>query len=168
MIMNVIRGHNSEGRKEPMNWTRWKSEIDAAVADTCIQIIKEPLSYFSEADVQQLLVEELRKIKPLGKSYPTSVKKGKGSKSLYTTSLIHREYAAGKGRRLDVAIMAPDDVKRIDGVNLTVKGDYLVPAYAFELGTEKTSDTADHFLNDCEKLEYATKKDDKVGYLIHF
>jgi len=40
---------------------KWKEEIDLAIVKICIQIIKEPLSYFSEADIQQLLVEELLK-----------------------------------------------------------------------------------------------------------
>ena len=40
-----------------------------------------------------------------------------------------------------------------------------VPAYAFELGTEKTSDTAAHMQNDLTKLSKRTKG---TGYLIHF
>ena len=38
--------------------------------------------------------------------------------------------------------------------------------YAFELGTEKTSDTTAHFKNDLTKLSKSTKKG--MGYLIHF
>ena len=58
-----------------------ENNICDAIAKTCVAIIREPLAYFSEADVQQLLVENLRKIPALKKNYPTSVKKGKGSYS---------------------------------------------------------------------------------------
>ena len=37
-----------------------KNDINNAIADTCIEIIQEPLLYFSEADIQQLLVENLK------------------------------------------------------------------------------------------------------------
>lgn len=148
-----------------MHWSKWKVDIDRAIAEVCIQIIKEPLCYFSEADIQQLLVEELRKIEAICKSYPTSVQKGKGSKSTYKTSLVHREYGCKGGRRIDVVVMDPDDVQKIDNVNLMVGKKYLQPVYAFELGTEKTSDTFAHLQNDLRKLNEFTKG---TGYLIHF
>jgi hypothetical protein len=148
-----------------MDCSKWKTDIDRAIAEVSIQIIREPLSYFSEADIQQLLVEELRKIKPISKSYPTSVPKGKGSKGTYRTHLVHREYGGGGGTRIDVVIFDPDDVKKINNVNLTVGKQYLYPVYAFELGTEKMSDTSAHFQNDMKKLGNHTKG---TGYLIHF
>ncbi len=153
-----------------MDCTKWKENIAKAVADVCILIIKEPLSYFSEADIQQLLVERLRKIAPLRKAYPTSVRKGLESKGTYRTSLIHREYGGGGGTRIDVVIFDPDDVREINDVNLKKGKAYLVPVYAFELGTEKTSNTGEHYQSDLEKLkklnEYTEKKG--TGYLIHF
>jgi hypothetical protein len=141
-----------------------ENNICDAIAKTCVAIIKEPLLYFSEADVQQLLVENLRKIPNLKKSYPTSVRKGKGSKSRYSTPLIHREYGGGGGRRIDAVIFDPEDVKQINDINLTIDKDYLTPQYAFELGTEKTSDTAQHIMNDLHKLGACKEK----GYLVHF
>ena len=141
-----------------------ENSICDAIAGVCVQVIKEPLSYFSEADVQQLLVEHLRKIPELKKSYPTSVEKGKGSKSKYSTSLLHREYGAGGGRRMDVVVFDEGDVKRINDVNLTMDGEYLIPNYGFELGTEKTSDTAQHLKGDMHKLGVCKNR----GYLIHF
>jgi hypothetical protein len=80
-----------------MDWMKWKAGIDKAVADVYIQIIKEPLSYFSEADIQQSLVEGLRKIEPLKKAYPTSAHKGKKSKGRYKNvsgSSLHRHTGA--------------------------------------------------------------------------
>lgn len=147
-----------------MDWVKWKTDIDRAIVSVCIQIIKEPLSYFSEADIQQLLVEKLRKIKPLSKAYPTSVKKGKDSESVYKTPLLHRKYGGGGGTRIDIVILDPDEVRYINDVNLTHKKKYLSPVYAFELGTEKTSDTLAHFQNDLKKLAECKGS----GYLLHF
>lgn len=157
-----------EIRMRDMHWTKWKTEVDQAIAMVCIQVIKEPLSYFSEADIQQLLVEELRKIKPISKLYPTSVRKGKDSKGAYSTSLLHCEYGGGERTRIDVVIFDPDDVKAIDSVNLMSNNQYLKPVYAFELGTEKSADTLSHFKNDLKKLAVCTVNKKGTGYLIHF
>jgi hypothetical protein len=143
---------------------RLKNQIERIIANTCVQIIKEPMIYFSEADVQQLFTENLRSIPILNRLYPTSVNKGKGSKSRFSTSLIHREYGGGAGRRLDIIIFRKDDVNKINDVNLTCNKRYLSPEYAFELGTEKTTDTANHLKNDLNKLSNAKN----TGYLIHF
>ncbi|MFQ5329734.1 MAG: hypothetical protein ACE5D4_07085 [Thermodesulfobacteriota bacterium] len=141
-----------------------KSQIEKAIVKTCIQIIKEPLIYFSEADVQQLLAENLRATPVLQRLYPTSVKKGKNSKARFTTSLIHREYGGGSGRRIDIVIFREEDVKDINDVNLTCNKKYLTPEYAFELGTEKTTDTENHLKKDLHKLGNVKN----TGYLIHF
>jgi hypothetical protein len=154
-------------RRGMMHWLKWKTKIDSAIAEMCIQIIKEPLCYFSEADVQQLLVEELHKIKPFYKLYPTSVLKGKDSKGAYSTTLVHREYGGGDRTRIDIVVFDPDDVQKINNVNLTVGKKYLKSAYAFELGTEKTSDTSAHLKSDRNKLKKRTKREG-TGYLIHF
>ena len=89
-----------------------KENIDKSIVTFLGRIIKEPLIYFSEADIQQMLVEELRKIKVLSKMYPTSVKRGQNSKSVYNTSLIHREYGAGESSRIDVVIFDKEDTKK--------------------------------------------------------
>ncbi len=146
-----------------MNSIKVKKDIDRAIADTFIEIIKEPLTYFSEADVQQLLTEELRTISELAKKYLTSVPKGGNAKSKYSTSLLHREYGAGDGKRFDIVILDEKNVAKITDINLTIDNEYLQPAFVFELGTEKTSDTATHFQNDIDKLKNC--KD--TGYLIH-
>lgn len=145
-------------------WIDWKPKIDRAVANVCVDIIREPLLHFSEADVQQLLVERLRQIEPLAKTYPTAVHKGHGSKGTYRTSLVHREYGGGGGTRIDVAILGPTAVAQIDSVNLTDRGKYLRPAYAFEIGTEKTSDTRRHLESDLRKL---TARSQGTGYALH-
>ncbi len=108
------------GIMRPRIYHEWKIDIDNAIANACLRIIKEPLIYFSEADVQQLLVEHLRSIDPLRKAYPTSVRKGKGSKGTYYTLLVHREYGGGGRTRIDVVVFDPEDVAGIDNVNLTI------------------------------------------------
>jgi len=140
-----------------------KKEIDSSIANLFIKIIKEPLVYFSEADLQQMLTEELRKIRILKKIYPTSVNRGLDSKSVYNTSLLHREYGGGEGSRIDIVIFDKEDIKNINNINLTKGKEYLSPLYAFELGTEKSADTKTHFENDFKKL----KKCKENGYLIH-
>ncbi|MFC1696878.1 hypothetical protein ACFL1H_00970 [Nanoarchaeota archaeon] len=142
-----------------------KKNIDKSIVNLLLKIIKEPLLHFSEADLQQMLVEELRKIKQLSKTYPTLVSKGLGSKSTYGTSLIHREYGGGDKSRIDVVIFDEKDVNDIDNINLTSKKfekGYLPPLFAFELGTEKSRETKKHFDNDIKKLKKC-----KQGYLIH-
>lgn len=120
-----------------MNCTINKGDIDKAIVETCTKIIQEPLLYFSEADIQQLLTEELKKIKALKKLYPTLIHKGKGSIGFYKTSLLHREYGGGRGRRIDIVIFSENDVKKIDDLNLKIGNIYIKPKFAFELGTEK-------------------------------
>jgi len=137
--------------------------INDAITDFLIKVVREPLIHFSEADLQQLLVEELRKIDTLSANYPTKVRRGQNSKSVYQTSLIHREYGGGQGSRIDVVIFDQHDVNEIDDINLTKGKKYLKPLFAFELGTEKTSDTKGHFDNDIKKLG----KSKETGYLIH-
>jgi hypothetical protein len=140
-----------------------KDDIDNAIVETCIKIIQEPLLYFSEADIQQLLTEELKKIGALKKSYPTLIHKGKNSKGFYKTSLLHREYGGGAGTRIDIVIFLDNDVKKIDDLNLKIGKKYITPEFAFELGTEKTRNIGKHLVNDIKKLNNVKN----TGYIIH-
>lgn len=140
-----------------------KNDVDTAVVETCIKIIQEPLLYFSEADIQQLLAEELRNIKAIKKTYQTLINKGKDSNSLYKTSLLHREYGGGGGRRIDIVIFSENDAKQINNPNLKMGKEYLHPDFAFELGTEKTANIGKHLVNDIEKLNNVKN----TGYIIH-
>lgn len=140
-----------------------KNDIDKAIVETCIKIIQEPLLYFSEADIQQLLTEELKKIGALKKPYPTLIHKGKNSKGFYKTSLLHREYGGGGGRRIDIVIFSENDAKQINDPNLKMGKEYLHPDFAFELGTEKTTNIGKHLVNDIKKLNNVKN----TGYIIH-
>ena len=146
-----------------MNCTINKKEVDNAIVETCIKIIQEPLLYFSEADIQQLLAEELKKIEALKEPYQTLIHKGKNSKSIYKTSLLHREYGGGAGTRIDIVIFSENDVKKIDDLNLKIGNKYITPEFAFELGTEKTINIKKHLENDIKKLNNVKNK----GYIIH-
>jgi len=146
-----------------MNCTINKDDIDKAIAKTCIEIVQEPLLYFSEEDIQQLLAEKLKKIEALKEPYQTLIHKGKNSKSLYKTSLLHREYGGGEGTRIDIVIFSEDDVKKINDPNLTISKKYLDPNFAFELGTEKTTNIGKHLVNDIKKLNNVKS----TGYIIH-
>ena len=48
---------------------------------------------------------------------------------------------------------------------LNISTAYLKPIFAFELGTEKSSDTEEHLNNDLEKLSKINP--DGYGYIIH-
>jgi len=146
-----------------MNCTINKDDIDNAIVETCTKIIQEPLLYFSEADIQQLLAEELRKIEALKEPYQTLIHKGKNSKSFYKTSLLHREYGGGAGTRIDIVIFSDNDVKQIDDLNLKIGDKYITPEFAFELGTEKTTNIEKHLENDIKKLNNVKN----TGYIIH-
>ena len=136
--------------------------MKTAIAQALMKIIQEPLIYFSEADVQQIICDSIKSIPAYGKLYPTSVNKGKDSKTVYKTSLVHREYGGGQGRRIDLVVFNKDDVLKIDSPALTINGKYITPQVAIEIGTEKTSDALTHMKNDIAKLKRC-----KDGYLIH-
>jgi hypothetical protein len=143
-----------------------RDDVWDAVADFCVGVIKEPLSHFSEADLQQLLAETLRKIPKLADDRPTGVPRGQGAKTTYRTSLIHREYGGGEGTRIDVVVLDPADVEKIPTPSLTDdQRHYLKPVFAFELGTEKSADTAGHLKGDIEKLRNASVQ--TQGCIIH-
>jgi hypothetical protein len=161
--------------------------VSQAVTATCLKVLLRPLIYFSEADIQQLLVEELRHafrnqkgLPGRGKDLPTKVKKGFGAKGEgYKTSLIHREYGGGGRKRIDVVVFHPDEIRLIDNANLTRKSRYLKAFFAFELGTEKSATSkdkaADHFLKDLEKLKDRCRRGEEdqwlpngTGYVLQF
>ena len=56
-----------------------KLQIDDKIAEFCCKIIRNPLLYFSESDLQQLLTEELRKITLLKELCNTNVNRGPNS-----------------------------------------------------------------------------------------
>ena len=141
-----------------------KSEIEKAITEFCVTVVQNPMIYFSEADLQQLLVERLRGIEKLGSLFDTLVPCGMDSKSKYKTSLVHREYGIEneKRKRMDIVVFDENQVAQIDHSNLTVGSNYITPRFGFELGTEKSNETLKHFQGDIEKLAACNH-----GYLIH-
>ncbi|MBU0758158.1 MAG: hypothetical protein KKF44_08875 [Nanoarchaeota archaeon] len=140
-----------------------KQELDESLTHSIVKIIQEPLLYFSEADVQQELSESIKNISSLKRLYPTSVKKGKNSKTVYKTSAVHMEYGTGGGSRMDIVVFNINEIKNINTCNLKKNQEYLSPDYGIEIGTEKSPDTLAHIKKDITKL----KKCKKMGYLIH-
>lgn len=138
-------------------------EVHEAIARFAVKIVDEPLTYFSEADCQQLLVEELRKVRGFNAHPNTSVRRGQDAKETYKVPLIHREYGGGEKTRIDVVVFDPSDVRKIDNAEMKIGKQYLKPAYAFELGTEKTRDAAKHVNKDLARVKRA-----QHGYILHF
>src|SRR4051794_10756849 len=90
--------------------------LELAICRFCAAVLREPLVYFSEGDLQVLLYAELLPL--FGKLHETSVRRTSGSSEVYRTPLIHREYGRGGGRRMDLLVFFPDDVRRMNTCNL--------------------------------------------------
>ena len=138
------------------------ARLNRVIARFCSDVAAEPLSFFSEADLQGMLYAKL--IAEFSDQARTSYARGPNSKGKYTTGLVHREYGAGGGRRIDISLFDAESIATIDDANLMVGKRYLKPRFAIELGTEKTLDAAGHIDRDLAKLSTATER----GYLIHF
>ena len=136
--------------------------LNLVIARFCSEVAAEPMSFFSEADLQGVLFAKL--IAEFPDQVETSYARGPHSKGKYKTGLIHLEYGAGGGRRVDLSLFDPEAIGTIDGPNLKVGKRYLKPRFAIELGTEKSLDTAGHIERDLKKLSNATER----GYIIHF
>jgi hypothetical protein len=136
--------------------------MNRIIAQFCSDAIKEPLSFFSEADLQGFLFASLIREFPV--PVQTSYAKGPASKGKYCTGLVHREYGVGGSRRMDIAVFSPRDVARIDGPGLKIGQNYMRPEFGIELGTEKTKGTRAHIEGDIKKLSKVGRR----GYLIHF
>ncbi len=144
------------------------NEINEILTHYCAEIIREPLVYFSEADLQAILYQRLNEA--YSKYVDTNYHRGHGSKKLYKTKLVHREYGI-KGMlnsRADLVLFSNDDVNKIDSPNLTINNEYITPFAAFELGSEKTTDFQEHIKNDLKKLKELVKLGTKQGYYVHF
>lgn len=138
------------------------SRMNEVIAEFCEEVVLEPLCYFSEADLQGILFQKLTRAFPA--KVETSYSRGPNSKGKYRTGLVHREYGATGRRRTDISVFSPDDMAVVDSPRLMVRGHYIVPRFAVELGTEKTVDTIAHITNDLKKLSRAKE----CGYLVHF
>lgn len=148
-----------------------KDDINNAVVDFCMEVIKNPLIHFNESDLHLLLIEFLYKANSSLENiyYDTNLLSYKNTSTKYKTRLVHREYGAGERRAYDIVILRPEDIQRINNPNLTYKekNDYLEPLFAFELGTEKIGleyeEYEKHITSDLNKLERCID----TGYVIH-
>jgi hypothetical protein len=136
--------------------------MNRIIAGFCSDVVNEPLSFFSEADLQGLLFARLIREFPV--LVETSYAKGPESKGMYTTGLVHREYGVGGSRRIDIAVFSQKDVARIDGPGLKIGRQYMIPQFGVELSTEKTLGTEAHIRRDLAKLSLVNER----GYLVHF
>ena len=82
--------------------------VNGVIAQFCHDVVAEPLCFFSEADLQGMLFAKLTKEFP--EQIETSYARGPDSKGKYRTGLVHREYGAGGGRRIDISVFDPNDV----------------------------------------------------------
>ncbi len=142
-------------------------KVNRVVAEFCAETVAEPISFFSESDLQVALASKLREEFPA--MIATKVKRGPQrnlrSTSTYDTPVVHTEYGAKKRRRIDIVVFSEEDLKSVDGYKLKRQKKYLNPRFGFELGTEAVSEIGKHLASDIGKLK------DRVverGYIIHF
>jgi hypothetical protein len=138
--------------------------VNQVVAEFCATVAREPLAFFSECDLQDMLAIRLRRAFP--KLISTSVHRGprETTTTCYRTGMVHREYGAGNSRRLDIAVLDKKHLSDIEDCRLRTDGNYLKPRFGFELGTELVGDAAKHLENDITKLNDQVSE---RGYIIH-
>ena len=138
------------------------SKIDALIYGFVEKVIKEPLVFFSEYDLQSILYGTLTE--KFNKNYSTSYRRGFDAKTYYKTSQIHREYGINDmpNSRMDLVLFDKESIKKIDSPNLTENKKYIIPIIGFELGTHKINEFETHLKNDISKLQKL-----KRGYIIY-
>ena len=130
-----------------MIWIANRVEILNAVEDALKKLtnefIRNPMRFFSEKDFHWYFCHLLNK-KLIEKSLPnrsglieTSFERNRGE--YYKTMIVHQEYGTvgGEGKRIDVVVLDPQDVERINGPDLKLNKKFLPPLIAIEFGTEK-------------------------------
>ena len=138
------------------------NEINDLVIEFIVEVINNPLIFFSEYDLQSILFSKL--YNKYSKKIPTSYQKGNNSKTCYTTIQIHREYGLNNdpNSRMDLVFLDKEEIKKINTANLTIDKKYVEPIIGFELGTHKITDFFEHLKNDVSKLSKL-----KHGYIIY-
>lgn len=136
--------------------------IESKIAELCQEAVVEPLSFFSEADLQARLYGMIRNEWPemQDTGYPRGVNDGP---TRFKTPIVHREYGVGGKQRMDLTVFDPGDLSSISNADLKADGEYLRPLYGIELGTEKSGDSLSHLLGDISKVSLAKER----GYVVH-
>jgi hypothetical protein len=164
---------------------RYAVLVELAILDLLLQIARFPLSHFSEKSLQVRLSAKLLANEELATPVPTDVQhryrrnleliceeEGRSGRDLktfldqvYHVPPLQMEYGRGEQRRIDVAILAPDDIRGIcDPLKFQVEdAGYITPLIGVEFGTEKTGwhEMPAHLSKDGSKL-----LDCKHGYSV--
>lgn len=159
--------------------------VEQALLDLLLQIARFPLSHFSEKSLQVRLSAKLLAHEELATPVPTDVQHryrrnleliceeegltGRDLKTfldqVYHVPPLQMEYGRGEQRRIDVAILAPEDIRGIcDPLKFQVEdAGYITPVIGVEFGTEKTGwhEMPGHLTKDGNKL-----LDCKHGYSV--
>lgn len=88
-----------------------------AIQELIRKIEKDPYIFHTENDIQSMLYMELRKEYP--KLFEIKLKRNTDSK--YKTSLVHTEYFAGSGRKIDVVVFSKEDTHLVNDNWLRIK-----------------------------------------------
>lgn len=153
----------------------YENELYGQIAKVVSLVCENPSIFVSETDIHALMMKALMEIPhldPFNKGLCSiKVKKGTGSKGVYSTILIHKEYGHNikSYARSDIVIFDKDEIENIDDpINLKKGGKYLMPKYIFEFGTDKSGGIKGykkHLYGDFIKLFEC--QDKGKGFLIH-
>lgn len=155
---------------------RFAPLVERAILELLLQVARYPLSHFSEKSLQVRLSAKLLAHEELAFPVPTDVQhryrrnleliceeEGQAGRNLkdfldhvYRVPPLQMEYGRGEQRRIDVAILDPNDIRGIcDPLKFQVdETGYLPPVIGVEFGTEKTGwhEMPAHLAKDADKL----------------
>ncbi len=150
--------------------------VESELLGLLLETARHPLSHFSEKSLQIRLSARLLLQKELSTPLPTAVtsrfeknlsliraEEERSARNLfeyhdraYRISPLQMEYGRGGQRRIDLAILDPDDIRRIsEPLQFQVEDrKYAVPIVGIEFGTEKTGwhGMSAHLSKDADKL----------------
>ena len=148
----------------------WEIKIDKAVRNAIkgllIEVIDQPLFYFSEVGLHMKFASKLLEQKDLFK--PIKIE---GYEEELRVSPLQMEYGVHdqKYARTDISILDPGEIKKIDDWDFKLTDEngrrFIVPLIGIEFGTEKSGSkiySGEHLKNDAEKI-----KDCPYGYCIN-
>jgi len=113
-----------------------KKAVDDVLGKLTDEFIRNPMRFFSEADIHWYFCHLLLREKSFDKLIPT---KFKNNSENYKTILLHQEYGlrTKKGKRIDIAILDAEGVNTINEYNLKCNKNYVKPFIGIEFLTEK-------------------------------
>lgn len=153
--------------------------VKKSIKDVILDISKNPMIYFAEKGLQVRLASKLISYSELStpiqtilyKKYEKNIDKLGSEKSYLENAFsippLQMEYGINEpgAYRLDIAILDPEEIKRIDDWQFKIGEKFLDPLIVIEIGTEKSgvkNMCKNHLENDAQKI-----KNYKKSYILN-